>query len=277
MAVTGGDPAAVLGVLSLIFWSLLLVVTLKYIVLILRADNAGEGGMLSLLALVQQKFGTIGHVGNAAASRSRRSARRCSTATRSSRPRSRCSRAVEGLELLDPDVRAGWFCRSRSASSSRCSRSSAAALRASAACSDPIMVLWFGTLAVLGAREIVAAPEVLDRGFAQLRLDTARDPPGRRADDLGRRIPRADGRRGAVRRHGALRQATRAARVARAGLAGAAVELLRSRRAAADGAMRPSRIRSSRSHPRRCCRRSSCSRPRPASSLRRPRFRERSP
>src|SRR5215204_5923486 len=59
-AAAGGstDPAAVLGVLSLIFWSLLVVITLKYIVLILRADNAGEGGILSLLALVQQKLGT---------------------------------------------------------------------------------------------------------------------------------------------------------------------------------------------------------------------------
>ncbi len=43
-AAAGGarDPAAVLGVLSLIFWSLFLVVTLKYVVLILRADNAGK-------------------------------------------------------------------------------------------------------------------------------------------------------------------------------------------------------------------------------------------
>ena len=44
-AAAGGadDPATVLGVLSLIFWSLFLVITLKYIVLILRAVNAGEG------------------------------------------------------------------------------------------------------------------------------------------------------------------------------------------------------------------------------------------
>jgi KUP system potassium uptake protein len=52
------DAATVLGVLSLITWSLFLVITLKYIVLILRSDNAGEGGVLSLLALVQQKLGT---------------------------------------------------------------------------------------------------------------------------------------------------------------------------------------------------------------------------
>ncbi|HEY9182309.1 MAG TPA: KUP/HAK/KT family potassium transporter, partial [Gammaproteobacteria bacterium] len=60
IAITGSDAAAVLGVLSLIFWSLLSVVTLKYVVVTLRSDNAGEGGTLSLLALVQQKFGTSG-------------------------------------------------------------------------------------------------------------------------------------------------------------------------------------------------------------------------
>jgi len=45
---------AVLGVLSLIFWSLLIVVTLKYVVLIMSADNQGEGGILSLFALVER-------------------------------------------------------------------------------------------------------------------------------------------------------------------------------------------------------------------------------
>lgn len=44
----------VLGVLSLIFWSLLVVVTLKYVVLIMSADNDGEGGILSLFALVER-------------------------------------------------------------------------------------------------------------------------------------------------------------------------------------------------------------------------------
>jgi KUP system potassium uptake protein len=42
---------AVLGVLSLVFWALVIVVTLKYVVLILRADNRGEGGILSLASL----------------------------------------------------------------------------------------------------------------------------------------------------------------------------------------------------------------------------------
>lgn len=44
----------ILGVLSWIFWSLAVVVTLKYVVLIMRADNEGEGGILSLFALVQR-------------------------------------------------------------------------------------------------------------------------------------------------------------------------------------------------------------------------------
>ncbi len=48
------DRSAVLGVLSLIFWSLLIVVTLKYVVLIMSADNDGEGGILSLFALVER-------------------------------------------------------------------------------------------------------------------------------------------------------------------------------------------------------------------------------
>ena len=50
------DPAAVLGVLSLVFWSLLLVVCVKYLAFVLRADNKGEGGTMSLAALVQQKL-----------------------------------------------------------------------------------------------------------------------------------------------------------------------------------------------------------------------------
>src|SRR5688572_4167533 len=52
--------AAVLGVLSLVFWSLMIVVTLKYVALILRADNDGEGGILSLVALVQRRLGLWG-------------------------------------------------------------------------------------------------------------------------------------------------------------------------------------------------------------------------
>jgi KUP system potassium uptake protein len=48
------SPENVLGILSLIVWALLLVVAIKYVLLIMRADNQGEGGILALLALAQQ-------------------------------------------------------------------------------------------------------------------------------------------------------------------------------------------------------------------------------
>src|SRR5246127_5026036 len=55
-ASSGGEatPAAVMGVTSLILWALVIVVTLKYVVVLLRADNHGEGGTLALMALAQR-------------------------------------------------------------------------------------------------------------------------------------------------------------------------------------------------------------------------------
>jgi KUP system potassium uptake protein len=59
-AAAGGgavDREIVLGVLSLILWALILVVTLKYVLILLRADNNGEGGTLSLTALAFRALG----------------------------------------------------------------------------------------------------------------------------------------------------------------------------------------------------------------------------
>ena len=50
------DLPNVLGAVSLFFWTLLIVVTFKYVILILRADNDGEGGILSLLGLIKNNF-----------------------------------------------------------------------------------------------------------------------------------------------------------------------------------------------------------------------------
>ena len=47
-------PDNVFGVLSLVFWTLTVVVSIKYVVLILRADNNGEGGLIAMLALASQ-------------------------------------------------------------------------------------------------------------------------------------------------------------------------------------------------------------------------------
>ena len=68
----------VLGVLSLILWSLFIVVTAKYVLLLLRADNNGEGGTLSLMALGQRALGRR----SCRCWRSASSALRCSSAIR---------------------------------------------------------------------------------------------------------------------------------------------------------------------------------------------------
>src|SRR3954451_4478238 len=58
-ATSGGEVTrtAVLGVLSLIFWALIVIVTLKYVLFLLRADNNGEGGTLTLMVLAQRALG----------------------------------------------------------------------------------------------------------------------------------------------------------------------------------------------------------------------------
>ena len=53
----GPSDVAVLGVVSLIFWALIIVVTIKYVIFVMRADNKGEGGTLALMALAQRALG----------------------------------------------------------------------------------------------------------------------------------------------------------------------------------------------------------------------------
>src|SRR5436190_16699043 len=62
-AVGPGNPAnetVVLGILSLIIWALIIIVTVKYVVILLRADNNGEGGTLALMALAHRAVGAHG-------------------------------------------------------------------------------------------------------------------------------------------------------------------------------------------------------------------------
>src|SRR5687768_2351271 len=51
------DQLHIYGVLSLIFWSMMIIVSLKYLTVIMRADNKGEGGSLALLALINRSIG----------------------------------------------------------------------------------------------------------------------------------------------------------------------------------------------------------------------------
>ena len=68
------------GIVSLIFWSITLIVSVKYVVFILRADNDGEGGVMALAALVRAASRAAERLARRDAAR-RSSARRCSTAT----------------------------------------------------------------------------------------------------------------------------------------------------------------------------------------------------
>jgi KUP system potassium uptake protein len=54
---TAATPMEVIGIVSLIFWALIIVVTLKYVVIVMQMDNKGEGGTLSLMALAQKALG----------------------------------------------------------------------------------------------------------------------------------------------------------------------------------------------------------------------------
>ena len=151
--------ANVLGVLSVIFWSLVIVVTLKYVTLIMRADNNGEGGILALTALVSRGlergdsrrwwlvgfgiFGAAMFYGDGMIT-----------------PAISVLSAVEGLEILAPALHAyivpitvvilvGLFAIQKHGTASV------------GAFFGPVVCLWFVTLAVLGLMQIVERPSIL--------------------------------------------------------------------------------------------------------------------
>jgi KUP system potassium uptake protein len=156
VAVTRGN---VLGVLSLIFWSLIVVISIKYLVFVMRADNRGEGGILALLALIPPQL------------RSRRSGHWLLLALGlfgaallygdgMITPAISVLSAVEGLQVathaLDQQVvpitiaiLVGVFLIQR--------RGTAGI----GAIFGPVMILWFVVLALLGLSGIVREPAVL--------------------------------------------------------------------------------------------------------------------
>ncbi len=152
-------PDNVLGILSLIFWSLIVVVSIKYVVLILRADNKGEGGMMALMALVLTKakldarskatviilglFGAALFYGDGAIT-----------------PAISVLSAVEGLEVATPAFKSyvipitiGILVALFSVQ-----RHGTAAVGVAF---GPITALWFLTLAVLGILQIARHPDIL--------------------------------------------------------------------------------------------------------------------
>jgi KUP system potassium uptake protein len=149
---------AVLGVLSMLFWAVLLVVTLKYVVIVMRADNRGEGGVLSLMALALRAFkGTgkpylvvmmLGMFGG------------CMLIGETViTPAISVLSAVEGLEIITPELKRFvipltiailiflFFIQKHGTA-------------AVGKLFGPVTLLWFITLAVLGVTNILKQPEI---------------------------------------------------------------------------------------------------------------------
>jgi len=151
---------SILGVLSLMFWSLLLVVTIKYLVFVMRADNHGEGGILALTALavrpgrgklrrVARGFLLIGLFGTALL-----------YGDGIITPAISVLSAVEGLEVLAPDLESyvipvavaiivGLFLIQKKGTSTV------------GAIFGPVMVLWFTTMAIIGLTQVATHPGVI--------------------------------------------------------------------------------------------------------------------
>jgi KUP system potassium uptake protein len=160
MKATGSHgPEAVFGVLSLIFWALTISVTLKYVVVMMRADNDGEGGILALLALAQRRLVPAARssqllIGLALAGTALFFCDALIT------PAVSVLSAIEGLELINPDlehmtvpitliVLAMLFALQRRGT------------ERVAKLFGPVMILWFLVLAISGAAAIAMRPEVL--------------------------------------------------------------------------------------------------------------------
>ena len=154
-----GEPvsrAIVLGVLSLILWSLFIVVTAKYVLLLLRADNNGEGGTLSLMALGQRALGrrswpllALGVVGAS-----------MFIGDSMITPAISVLSAVEGLKLVAPALEHYVVPLTIIILVFLFSVQSSGTARVATAF-GPVMIVWFATLAVLGLVHISDDPRVL--------------------------------------------------------------------------------------------------------------------
>jgi KUP system potassium uptake protein len=146
----------VLGVLSLILWALLIVVTSKYVLLLLRADNNGEGGTLSLMALGQRALGrpslfllSLGVVGVS-----------MFLGDSMITPAISVLSAVEGLNLATPGLEHYVVPLTVFILLVLFSMQSRGTARVASAF-GPVMVVWFATLGILGLVHIADDPSVL--------------------------------------------------------------------------------------------------------------------
>ncbi|MBB3770747.1 KUP system potassium uptake protein [Angulomicrobium tetraedrale] len=160
LAVGGGavSDADVLGLLSLITWSIILSVTIKYVMLVLRADNDGEGGILALVTLLDLHRSTTGKrlwllvVGLIGAA--------MLIGDGVLTPAMSVLSAIEGLEVIAPALD-HWIVALTVMVVLAVFLSQRAGTDRIGAFYGPVMLLWFGALGGLGVYGIVQAPQVL--------------------------------------------------------------------------------------------------------------------
>nr|WP_313536868.1 potassium transporter Kup [Sphingomonas sp.] len=152
------DPAHIYGVLSLIFWTMTSIVTIKYVALILRADNKGEGGSLALLALITRKMADTRW--RVAITMTGVIATALFYGDAIITPAISVLSAVEGLTT----VQAGFTPLVLPVTVAILIALFAIQSRGTAAVGKlfgPVMLVYFAVIAVLGIRGILAAPEIL--------------------------------------------------------------------------------------------------------------------
>jgi KUP system potassium uptake protein len=155
--VTSGN---VLGVLSLIFWSLVLIVTIKYHLVIIRADNKGEGGILALMALIQGTRVARGLTPRRTIIVLAIFGAALMYADGALTPAISVLSAVEGLAVATPAL-AGWVIPITLAILIGLFLFQHRGTAGVGAVFGPVTLAWFVTLAVLGVSGIIREPAVL--------------------------------------------------------------------------------------------------------------------
>jgi KUP system potassium uptake protein len=153
---TAASPAEVFGVLSLVFWALTLVVTVKYVGFVMRADNRGEGGVMALMALARRGGATgpvMAWLGLAGAA--------LFYGDGMITPAISVLSAVEGLEVAAPQLKP-WVIPLAAVILMALFLVQSHGTARVGRLFGPVMVLWFVTIAGLGVQAIAARPEVLE-------------------------------------------------------------------------------------------------------------------
>jgi KUP system potassium uptake protein len=153
-------PANIIGLLSLVTWTLILVVSVKYVSLVMRADNLGEGGVLSLLVMALQRLPLLARASAVATALGMVGAAMFygdSVIT----PAISVLSAVEGLEVLDARLH-GWVLPLTTLILVSLFLIQQRGSERLGGLFGPVMLVWFAALALLGIAGIASAPEILN-------------------------------------------------------------------------------------------------------------------